>query len=363
MINSTNLHQQYLDCKTEIDLAIQQTIASSSFITGPDVTKFEKEFSNFVGSEDCAGTGSGTTALLCAMRAMNIKPGDEVITTPHTFVSTTEAIVCAGGIPIFVDIDPATYLIDVNKIEAAITDRTCGILFVDLYGQCPDVDQLKSICKEHKLWLVEDAAQSLGNFYKGQAVGSLSDITCISFNPVKNLGAMGDAGCTTGSRELMEKIRMYRDHGRVSRYDIIEVGYNARIDNMQANIVLAKLTKLTQWIARKQKICNYYNEKLKNHIKTPVTEKFNTHSWYVYVLQTQKRNELQAFLEYNQVATNIHYARPTHTQPAYRSWYRSCPVTEQACEEILSIPCWYSMTDTQVDYVADKILEWIKSCG
>ena len=360
MIPNVNLHEQYLDCKLEIDQAIAKTIATSSFITGPDVNSFEREFAAYTKSEDCAGTGSGTTALLCAMRAMNLKPGDEVITTPHTFVATTEAIIQGGGTPVFVDIDPDTYLINLDLVEQAITPRTKGILFVDIYGQCPDIDRLRSICTNHNLFMVEDAAQSLGNFYNGRPVGSLSDITCISFNPVKNLGAMGDAGCATGSQTLMEKIRMYRDHGRIARYDIVEIGYNARIDNMQSGIVMAKLPKLQSWIKRKQQICNYYTDRLSGAIKTPVTAPGNTHSWYVYVLQTANRDDLQTYLHQNDISTNIHYARPVHTQPAYQPWYSSCPVTEKICQEILSIPCWYGMTDAQVDFVADAILKWTK---
>lgn len=358
MISNTNLHQQYLDCKTEIDAAIARTIATSSFITGPDVNAFERDFARHFGAEDSAGTGSGTTALLCAMRAVDLRPGDEVITTPHTFVATTEAIVMAGGTPVFVDIDPDTYLIDINKIEEAITPRTRGILFVDIYGQCPDVNRIRAICDKHNMWMVEDAAQSLGNYYQGRPVGSLSDITCTSFNPVKNLGAMGDAGAALGSHELMERIRMFRDHGRIARYDIVEVGYNARIDNMQSAIVMAKLPKLADWIERKSRICNYYNERLEGVMKTPKLEPGNSHSWYVYVLQTKNRTDFQAYLHNSDISTNIHYARPTHTQPAYKEWYRPCPVVEAACEEIVSIPCWYSMTDAEVDYVADTILKW-----
>jgi dTDP-4-amino-4,6-dideoxygalactose transaminase len=358
MISNTNLHQQYVDCKIEIDQAIAKTIATSSFITGPDVNIFEHDFARHFGAEDCAGTGSGTAALLCSMKAMNLKPGDEVITTPHTFVSTTEAIVLAGGTPVFVDIDPDTYLIDINKIESAITTHTRGILFVDIYGQCPDINRIRAICTEYDLFMVEDAAQSLGNYYQKKPVGSLSDITCVSFNPVKNLGAMGDAGAAMGSRKLMEQIRIYRDHGRVARYDIVKVGYNARIDNMQSAIVMAKLPKLDEWIERKSRICNYYNDRLNAVIKTPVLEPGNSHSWYVYVLQTKNRSNFQAYLHNNNISTNIHYAKPTHTQPAFKEWYQSCPVVEQACEEIVSIPCWYSMTDAQVDHVTDTILEW-----
>lgn len=353
-----NLHQQYLDCKQEIDQAIAQTIETSSFITGPDVTKFEKEFAAYVGAEDCASTGSGTTALLCALRALGIGEGDEVITTPHTFVATTEAIVSVGATPVFVDIDPDTHLINLDLVEQAITMYTRAIMFVDIYGQCPDMQRLSALRDKYDLFLIEDAAHSLGNTFLNRTVGSFADITCFSFNPVKNLGAMGDAGCAVGQKILMDAVRMYRDHGRVGRYDIVELGYNARVDNMQSNIVLAKLPKLQEWLHKKRKICAYYDYRLSDVVKPVKRQWGNSHSYYVYVIQTSQRDELRAFLESRGVATNIHYATTTHMQPAYRPWYKPCPVAERTVNEILSLPCWYSMSDEQVDYVADSVQEF-----
>lgn len=356
----TNLHQQYLDCKSEIDQAIADTIASSSYITGPDVTKFETAFANYVGAEDCAATGSGTMALIIALRALGIGPGDEVLTTPHTFVATTEAIVIVGATPVFIDIDPNTHLIDVNKIESKINPYTKAILFVDIYGQCPNMTKIRDICTKNSLFMIEDAAHSIGNTFNNLPVGSISDITCFSFNPVKNLGAMGDAGCCTGSRELMEKVRMFRDHGRIGRYDIVEVGYNARIDNFQSNIVLAKLPYLKKWLDRKREIAGYYTNQLAEVVTPITTEDGNTHSYYVYVIQTSKRNELKQYLEQCGIQTNIHYATTTHQQPAYQRYTTPCPVAEQVVQEILSLPCWYSMTDAEVEYVANKVKEFFK---
>ena len=356
----TNLHQQYLDCKPEIDTAIARVIESSSYITGPDVTRFESEFAAYVGAEDCASTGSGTTALLCALRALAIGDGDEVITTPHTFVATTEAIVSVGATPVFVDIDPDTHLIDLDLVEQAITPYTRAIMFVDIYGQCPDMQRLSAIRDKYDLYIIEDAAHSLGNTFYGRTVGSFADITCYSFNPVKNLGAMGDAGCAVGQKVLMDEVRMYRDHGRTGRYDIVEVGYNARIDNMQANIVLAKLPKLESWLARKRTICAYYDYRLDGVVKSVKRQIGNSHSYYVYVIQTPRRDELKAFLESKGIATNIHYATATHQQPAYLPWYRSCPVAEQTVNEILSLPCWYSMSDEQIEYVVDSVKEFFQ---
>jgi len=351
----TNLHQQYVDCQQEIDLAIHRTISSSSFITGPDVTLFEKTMSDYVGSEDCAGTGSGTTALLCSLRAAGIGAGDEVITTPHTFVATTEAIVSVGATPKFADIDPDTHLIDLDQVERMIGPRTRAVLFVDIYGQCPDMDRLRAICDQHQLYMIEDAAHSLGTQWQGREIGSIADLTCFSFNPVKNLGAMGDAGCVTGSAELMDQVRKYRDHGRIGRYDIVEVGYNARIDNMQSNVVLAKLPRLVHWINRKRAICAYYNDRLKDVVKTIRLDPRVGQGHYVYVIQTDRRDQLKKFLEERDISTNIHYAVTTHTQPAFRSWYTPCPVAERTVHEILSLPCWYSMSSSEVDYVVDRV--------
>jgi dTDP-4-amino-4,6-dideoxygalactose transaminase len=356
----TKLYQQYIDCKTEIDQAISNVIESSSFITGPDVTKFEKVMSQYVGAEDCASTGSGTMALLCSLRAAGIGPGDEVLTTPHTFVATTEAIVMVGADPVFVDIDPDTHLIDLDLLETKITTRSRAVLFVDIYGQCPDMDRLRAICIKHNLLMIEDAAHSLGTQWLGKQIGSLADITCFSFNPVKNLGAMGDAGCVTGSHEMMERVRMYRDHGRIGRYDIVELGYNARIDNMQSNIVLAKLPKLAHWINRKRAIASYYNEQLNGIVKTITLDSRVGQGHYVYVIQTPRRDELKKFLEQRGIQTNIHYATTTHLQPAYKKWYVPCPVADRTVNEILSLPCYYNLTVDECEYIVTSVKEFFQ---
>jgi dTDP-4-amino-4,6-dideoxygalactose transaminase len=265
-----------------------------------------------------------------------------------------------GATPVFIDIDPNTHLIDLTRVESNITPRTRAILFVDIYGQCPNMVALRDICNRNKLFMIEDAAHSIGNTFNSKPVGSISDITCFSFNPVKNLGAMGDSGCCTGSHELMTKVRMYRDHGRIGRYNIVEVGYNARIDNLQSNIVLAKLPYLEGWLDRKRAIADYYTSRLKNNVRTTALETGNSHSYYVYVIQTTRRNELKQYLEQHGVQTNVHYATTTHQQPAYQQYAQPCPVAEQVVQEILSLPCWYSMNDIEVEYVADKVKDFFK---
>lgn len=356
----TNLYQQYVDCKTEIDQAIQQTIQSSSFITGLDVTRFETKIAEYVGAEDCASTGSCTTALVCSLKAAGIGAGDQVLTTPHTFVATTEAIVTVGADPVFVDIDADTHLIDLNLLEQSITPQTRAVLFVDIYGQCPDLDRLRKICNRHQLIMIEDAAHSLGASWHHRLLGSQADYTCFSFNPVKNLGAMGDAGCVTGSKDNMNRVRIFRDHGRTSRYEFTELGYNARIDNMQANIVLAKLPKLASWIERKQKIADYYTQQLAGVVKTIRPQTSAKHGHYVYVVQTEQRDQLKEFLESCGIGTNVHYATTTHMQPAFAPWHRHCPVAEQTVQQILSLPSRYDLTDTELEYIVNTVKEFFQ---
>ena len=352
----TDLPGQYEEAKKPIDRAIKNVLQTSSFITGPLVEKFEKEMTDYTGAEACASIGSGTNALICALRSV-IEPGDEVITTAHTFVSTTEAICVAGGVPVFVDIGDY-YCISIKDIKDRITDKTKAILFVDLYGQTPDIEQLRSTAKEHNLYLIEDAAQSFGSRYKSHMVGSLADLTCFSFNPVKNLGAIGDAGMVTGSKELIEKVKMYRDHGRTSRYEYQEVGYNMRIDNLQAMVVLAKLPYLKEWTRLKRDICNRYSEQLHKVVEVPLENPDSLHTYYVYVIKAAKRDQLQKFLKEKGIQTNIHYKTPTHTQPAYKKYHRHLPMTEAACDSILSLPCYHTLEIEDQDYIIKCIKEF-----
>lgn len=354
----TNLYTQYLECQTEIDRAIRDTIQSSSFITGLDVTEFETRMAHFVEAEACASTGSCTTALICSLRAAGIKAGDEVLTTPHTFVATTGAICAVGAVPVFVDIDPHTHLMDLDLLETLITPRSRAVLSVDIYGQCPDLSRLRKICDQYELKMIQDAAHSLGGTWQHQPIGSQADFTCFSFNPVKNLGAMGDAGCAVGSAQNMASVRIYRDHGRTERYVFQELGYNARIDNMQANIVLAKLPRLQTWIQRKNEISAVYDRELSSLVDTIQVQPGAGHARYVYVIQTPERDRLAQHLADRGISTNIHYATTTHTQPAFRPWYRPCPVAERTVQEILSLPCWPSMTHSEIEHVILSVREY-----
>ena len=356
MIPFTDLQSQYQEAKQGIDAGIKQILDTNAYITGPVVEQFEQKLIDYTGAQASASCGSGTTALLISLRACGIGPGDEVITTAHTFVATTEAICDVGATPVFVDID-GFYHIDVDKIEDAITERTRAILFVDLYGQTPNIGKLKKIAEDHGLMLIEDAAQSFGSDYMGQKVGSLVDITACSFNPVKNLGAMGDSGCVTGHKGLVDLARMYRDHGRQEKFTYEFVGYNARIDNMQAKIVEAKLPYLDKWLGKKRAICRHYSDELRHHYVTPRETPWSKHTYYVYVLQHERRDWIREELRKRGIATNIHYPKPNNIQPAFSKYACDLPITEHVCERIFSIPCYHSLTDNNIEYIVNTLKE------
>ena len=351
-----DLYPQYEEVQTEIDMAIADIIARSDFITGPTVDRFEKAICDYTGAVDCASIGSGTNALVCALKALGVGPGHQVMTVGHTFVSTTEAIVNVGATPVFVDIDEF-YHLDVSKLQ--LSDTLKAILFVDLYGQTPDIDKIKEFAKKFNLSVIEDAAQSFGSEYNGKKVGSLVDLTCFSFNPVKNLGAMGDAGAVTGTKALVDKVRMYRDHGRKTKFEYDTVGYNARIDNLQAVIVQAKLKKIDEWLDKKREVCRRYTKHLSGVVGCPLEAPWSKHSYYVYVIETPAgtRDALQSFLKDKGIATNIHYKFPTHKTKAFDDG-SVLPRTEYVCENILSLPCYHTLPEHHQDYIINAIKEF-----
>lgn len=355
MIPFTNLYLQYEDAKKDIDNAIKYCIEGSHFITGPVTDHFEQTIAEYVGADACASTGSGSTSLLCALLAAGVGPGDEVITTPLTYVSTSEAIVQCGATPVYVDIDWA-FVIDVNKIGSAITEKTKAILFVDLYGQTPNMQKLKRIAKENNLLLIEDAAQSFGSSYLGIRVGRLADLTCFSFNPLKNFGAMGDAGAITGSKELIAKAKVFRDHGRKEHGVHEVIGYNARIDNIQAKILEAKLPYLDKWIKYKRMLAYRYNEQLSNWFIKPVEIENSYHTYYVYVIQVPKqiRSEFINYMKECGVECKIHYNRSLTKQPAYENFAKKpCHVSEEFSERVVSLPCYYGLTSEEQTYIIE----------
>jgi dTDP-4-amino-4,6-dideoxygalactose transaminase len=234
-----------------------------------------------------------------------------------------------------------------------------AILFVDIYGQTPDIDKINAFAKRFNISVIEDAAQSFGSEYKGKKVGSLVDLTCFSFNPVKNLGAMGDAGAVTGRKEFVDKVRMYRDHGRKTKFEYDTVGYNARIDNLQAVIVQAKLKKIDAWLDKKRQICRKYTDQLEDIVECPKEAPWSKHTYYVYVIKTPKgtRDKLQDFLKEKGIATNIHYKFPTHKTKAFDRGIE-LPNTEYVCDNILSLPCYHTLPEHHQDYIIKAIKEF-----
>lgn len=355
-----DLQAQYAAIRTDIDNAIQGVIDNSAFIMGPDVRRFEEAFAAFCGVAHCIGVSNGTAALELALRALQVGPGAEVITSAHTFIATAEAISNVGAKPVFVDIDPVTYTITATAVAAAITPATRAILPVHLYGQPADMAGLNGVAKAHGLAVVEDAAQAHGATWQGQRTGNLADMACFSFYPGKNLGAYGDAGAvTTNDPTLAETVRLLRNHGRRSKYVHEVVGANERIDTLQAAILAAKLPYLHDWTSCRQRLAARYNSLLADtRVVLPMVAPAATSAWHLYVIRTPQRDALLHFLKENGVEAGIHYPVPLHLQPAYADLgYRrgDLPVTEAVADTCLSLPLYPEMTEAQQDRVVDQL--------
>ncbi|MBI4786371.1 MAG: DegT/DnrJ/EryC1/StrS family aminotransferase [Chloroflexi bacterium] len=357
-----DLKAQYAGIQPEIDAAIQRVVNNTAFILGKEVAEFEKNFAAFCRVPHCVGTDSGTAALHLALLVLGVKPGDEVITTTHTFIATSEVISLIGAKPVFVDIDPRTYNLDPNLIERAITPRTRAIIPVHLYGQPAEMDPILEIARRHDLRVIEDAAQAHGAEYRGRRAGTMGDIACFSFYPGKNLGAYGDAGAlVTNDAALADHARMLRDHGRSEKYAHKLVGYGYRLDALQAAILGAKLPHLDAWNARRRAIAECYDELLTNSdVITPYVPPHVTPVYHIYCIRHKNRDALQKQLKAHGIDTGIHYPIPLHLQPVYQNLgYKigDFPHTEQAASEILSLPMYPELTDEQVRQIVDAIKE------
>jgi len=359
-----DLKAQYLSIKDEIDEAIQRVINKSAFILGEEVEAFEEEYAKYCGAKYCVGVASGTAALHLTLLACGIGPGDEVITTPFTFIATAEAISHCGAKPVFVDIDPQTYNIDPTKIEAAITERTRAIVPVHLYGQPADMDPILAIARRYGLKVVEDAAQAHGAEYKGKRTGTLGDVACFSFYPGKNLGAYGDAGMVVGDDEIvLPRVRSLRDHGRTSKYEHQEIGWGERLDALQAAILRVKLHYLEFWTEARRAHARCYTELLSNcNVVTPYEAAYARHVYHIYVIRTSRRDDLLGHLKARGIGAGIHYPVPLHRQPAYlREGYGDVrlPVVEQAAAEVLSLPMYPELGENQLGYVVEAVREFL----
>ncbi|MBA4696084.1 MAG: DegT/DnrJ/EryC1/StrS family aminotransferase [Legionella sp.] len=340
---------QFIDLKKQYELIeknilhrLQTVLAHGQYIMGPEVTLLEKELATFLGVKHAIVNSSGTDALLMALMALDLKPGDEVITSPFSFFATAEVIALCHAKPVFVDIDPHTYNIDATKIEAAITDKTKAIMPVSLYGQCPDMDAINAIAARHHLPVIEDAAQSFGATYKGQYSGALSTIGCTSFFPSKPLGGYGDSGaCFTNDDTLAEKMREIRIHGQNARYSHRCIGINGRMDTLQAAILLEKMTLFPDEIALRQRVAQRYEQLLSGIVETPTTLQENTSIFAQYTIRVPQRNAFQAMMHAKGIPTAVHYPIAMHQQEAlaYLGYKTGdFPIAERMSQEVLSLP-------------------------
>jgi dTDP-4-amino-4,6-dideoxygalactose transaminase len=363
MIPLVDLTSQYHSIKKEIDTAVLSTLESGHFILGPQVTKLEESIASYLGVQFAIGLASGTDALVIALRALNIGAGDEVIIPAYTFFATAGTVMSVGAMPVFVDIDPQSYQIDVGKIKGAITSKTKAIIPVHLYGHPAEMGPILEVAHENGLKVIEDNAQGFGAEYLGKKTGSLGDIGCLSFFPTKNLGAFGDAGmAVTSDPALAERMRMLRTHGWKKKYYSEEVGYNSRIDALQAAILQAKLPYVDAWNKSRRELAHRYSEKLDSTLITPIEREWGRHVYHLYIVRSKRREALQAFLNQKGVATEVYYPLPPHlATPCRRFGYKEgdFPYAEMASRETLALPLYPELTMAQQDQVIDAVDEFV----
>jgi len=350
-----DLKAQYQRIKIDVNQRIQKVLEHGQYILGPEVFELETRLAQFTGSKHCVTVANGTDALIIAMMALDIKPGDEVITTPFTFIATAETIVLLGAVPVFVDIDPKTYNIDPNKIAAAITPKTKLIMPVSLYGQCADMDAINAIAAQHHLPVIEDAAQSLGATYKGKQSCNSSTIGCTSFFPAKPLGCYGEGGaCFTNDATLAKVMSEIRVHGQSRRYYHDRLGINGRLATIQAAILLAKLDVFSDEIKARHSIAAHYTQLLQGSFVTPYIEPFNTSVYAQYTIQVKDRDAIQTKLQQQGIPTAVHYPMPLHKQPVFTQDYLhlTLPVAEELAKKVMSLPMHPYLTKEQIEKIA-----------
>lgn len=385
-----DLKAQYESLAENLDKAALGVLSSANYIMGKTVTDFEKEFADFIGVKHAISVGNGTDALVLALKSMGIGEGDEVITTPFTFFATAETISAVGATPVFVDVDKETFNIDVTKIEEKITSKTKAIMPVHIFGQSADMDEINEIAKKHNLYVIEDACQAIGGKYKGRKIGTLGDVACFSFFPTKNLGCAGDGGMiVTDNDEIAIIARALRTHGSGENgqkaYNLLNnieeeiktaegandtvynplkyynylIGFNTRLDAIQAAILSVKLKEIDSWNAKRREIVELYNEALQNSdLVTPVARDYNDHVYHMYILQSENREEVLAKLKEAGIATGVYYPVPLHLQKVYKNLgYKEgdMPVSEYLSHRTFAIPVYPELTKEQIDYIISKI--------
>jgi dTDP-4-amino-4,6-dideoxygalactose transaminase len=365
-IPALDLKAHHAPIKEEIYQAIQRVVEANAFILGPDVEALEKEVAAYCGAKHCLGVSSGSDALLLALMALDVKPGDEIITTPFTFFATVGAIARLGAVPVFVDIEPRTFNIDPERIAEKITPRTRGIMPVHLYGQCADMDPILDVARQNGLFVIEDAAQALGSEYKGRRAGSMGTVGCFSFFPSKNLGAFGDGGAvTTNDADLAEMMRVLRVHGSKPKYYHHVIGGNFRLDTIQAAVLRVKLKYLDQWTSQRQQVARKYRELFAarglegNGLECPRVVQ-NRHIFNQFVIRVSRRDELQQYLNQHKIGNAIYYPVPMHEQKCFAYLLHQSgefPQSEVAAHTTLALPMYPELSDKQqrrvVEVVAD----------
>jgi len=356
-----DLKAQYQSIREEIADGLQKVLEDTAFAGGPYVAEFEKAFAPYCASQYAVGVGNGTDALWVALIGLGVGPGDEVITAANTFIATAEAISFCGAKPVFVDVQPQTFNMDPAAFEAAITPRTKAVIPVHLYGQTADMEPILAIARKHNLWVIEDASQAHGAEYQGKPAGSLGQAGCFSFYPGKNLGAYGEAGgVVTNDTALVEKMRMFRDHGQRQKYYHGMVGWNARMDGFQGAVLSVKLKHLPAWTEARRAHARRYNELLANvpGVTTPTEMPWAKHVYHIYAILVDNRDALMKTLADEGVATGIHYPIPLHLQEAYQDLgYHAgqFPVAEALAARQVSLPMYAELTDAQIEHVAAVI--------
>lgn len=359
-ISCLDLKKQYLQIQNEVEAVLKEVCENTAFSGGPYVEKFEKNFAGYCGVNHCAGVNSGTSALHLAMLALGIQPGDEVIVPANTFIATAWAVSYVNAIPVFVDCNPDTWNIEVDKIEKSITSKTKAIIGVHLYGQPFDIDNVSRIAQKHKLLLVEDCAQSQGARYKGQRVGGFGEMGCFSFYPGKNLGAYGEGGAISSNNDTYDKhIRSLRNHGSTERYYHDEIGFNMRMDGFQGAVLDIKLKYLDSWNNRRKEIAKMYQKGITNHkVKMQYQPDWSDSIYHLFVITAENRDELMKHLQENNIIPGLHYPVPCHLQKAYANLgYKDgdCPNSEYLAKHCLSLPMYAELSDDDVLRVIDVL--------
>jgi dTDP-4-amino-4,6-dideoxygalactose transaminase len=365
-----DLKAQFSTIREEVLAAVTRVMESQSFILGPEVSAFEEEIKTQVGCAHVIGCASGSDAIVLALMALGIGPGDEVIAPPFTFVATAGSISRLGARPVFIDIDPQTYNLDTRQLERLITPKTKAIIPVHLFGLSAEMDAILEIARRHKVAVVEDAAQAIGARYKGKPVGSMGEIGCFSFFPSKNLGGAGDGGLvTTNAPAIAERLKILRVHGSRRKYEYELLGMNSRLDSIQAAILRVKLKYLDQWAEGRRRNAQRYDTLIAEHnleksITPPTTPSYHLHVFNQYTIRATRRDALKAHLQQQGIPTEIYYPHPLHLQPAFADLgYRpgSMPASEQASREVLSLPIFTELTSAQQAAVVAAIAEFYRN--